>query len=125
MGNYSIVIEGVGAHGNEAHPGDAESIAARAVRDLIEHAHNVTHAMVHAGGGCVELQHVRELGAITRSDGRPGALAFHGDALAAHLRATFHGAGLNPAKEATPWQWGDLEESERAAWRAVAEAARR
>ena len=60
MGNYSIVIEGVGPHGNHlthnGAPFDAEAHAARAVRDLVENGHNVTHALVHAGGGRVALR---------------------------------------------------------------------
>lgn len=124
MGNWNITIEGVGPHGNHlthgGAPFDAEAAAARAVRDLVEHGHNVTHAMVHAGGGRTELQLVKELGAIGRSDGHPpSALVFTGDALAEHLRATFK-AGLGDP--AVPW--AEVGEAERSAWRAVAKAAR-
>ena len=53
MGNYSIVIEGVGPHHNKLEI-DAEAIAAVAVRELAKYG-TVMHATVHAGGGKVDL----------------------------------------------------------------------
>lgn len=54
MGNYSIVIEGVGPHHNNLPLVDAESIAGAAAASLAR-VGTVTHATVHAGGGRIDL----------------------------------------------------------------------
>lgn len=126
MGNWNITIEGVGPHGNHlthnGAPNDAEAHAARAVRDLVEGGHNVTHAMVHAGGGRVELAVGRESGAVAvqRSDGGPAVQLLAVDQLADDLRAVYM-AGQGIAYQ----PWPKLDERDREAWRAVALAARR
>jgi hypothetical protein len=129
MGNWNITIEGVGPHGNHlthnGAPNDAEAHAARAVRDLVEGGHNVTHAMVHAGGGRVELEPVRVQGQpwkIIRSDGGPEVPALDVDALAQELRDAYMGSRKIAY---LMWQDPKLDEREREAWRAVALAARR
>lgn len=128
MGNYSITIEGVGPHGNANHT-DAEAHAARAVRDLAEQGHNVTHAMVHAGGGRCEVTVQRADGAAAavRSDGGDVAPIF-GDPrdLATHLYRVYcdSSGGKNFRGDPCP-AWADLPEAIQQHWTAVALAARR
>ena len=134
MGNWTITIEGVGPHGNHlAHNGapfDAEAHAARAVRDLVESGHNVTHAMIHAGGGRVELTVQREGGAVAsilRSDGGPTVVAFIDPAeIAAHFYAVYceSSGGKNYRGDPCP-AWADLPDAIRQHWTAVAKAAGR
>lgn len=133
MGNYSITIEGVGPHGNHlAHNGapfDAEAHAARAVRDLVENGHNVTHAMVHASGGRTELTIQREasVAAVLRSDGGPVAPIFDTPRdLAAYFYRVYcdSSGGKNFRGDPCP-AWADLPEAIQQHWTAVALAARR
>lgn len=125
MGNWNITIEGVGPHGNhlthDGAPHDVEAHAARAVRDLAESGHTVTHAMVHAGGGRVELEVVRKDGraSVVRSDGGPTVAVLPLDVAAEHMRQAYYGS-LRVA--ALLWSDPKLDESERDAWRAVARA---
>lgn len=129
MGNYSITIEGVGPHGNHlthgGAPYDAEAHAARAVRDLVASNHNITHAMVHAGGGRVEL--AVQGATVVRSDGGP-ATPFLGAPrdLAAHFYDVYcqSSGGKNFRGDPCP-AWADLPEAIRTHWTAVALAARR
>lgn len=129
MGNYSIVIEGVGSHGNGNNPNDAEAHAARAVRDLVENGHNITHAMVHAGGGRVELtvQRTDAGPAVLRSDGQSATPIVHDvRELAASLYQTYcdSSGGKNFRGDPCP-AWADLPDTIRQHWTAVALAARR
>ncbi len=133
MGNWNITIEGVGPHGNHlAHNGapfDAEAHAARAVRDLVESGHNVTHAMVHAGGGRIELtvQRATDVAAVLRSDGAAVTPIFlEPRDLAAHLYRVYcdSSGGKNFRGDPCP-AWADLPEAIRQHWTAVALAARR
>lgn len=128
MGNYSITIEGVGSHGNFNH-GDAEANAARLVRDLTEKAHNITHAMVHAGGGRCELavKYADGVAAVLRSDGGEVTPIFHDVRdLAAHLYRVYcdSSGGKNFRGDPCP-AWADLPEAIQQHWTAVALAARR
>lgn len=132
MGNYSIVIEGVGPHGNhlthDGAPFDAEAHAARAVRDLVEGGHNVTHAMVHSGGGRVELEPVRVQGQpwkIIRSDGGPEVRVQTAAEFAEHLYDVYckSSGGKNFRGDPCP-AWDDLPAAIQQHWTAVALAAR-
>lgn len=128
MGNYSIVIEGFGAHGFNDYPDNAEAHAARLVRGLLEAGHNITHAMVHAGGGRCELvrdavtapasladPHPLTAVKVTRSDGAPAievrSYLERGQALYERV-----------APLLTTVRWGDLDESARDTWAGVAMA---
>lgn len=133
MGNWNITIEGVGPHGNhsthDGAPFDAEALAARAVRDLVESGHNVTHAMVHAGGGRVELTVLRKgaMATVLRSDGGPATAAYVDPRdIAAHLYAVYceSSGGKNFRGDPCP-PWVDLPEAIRTHWTAVAKAAGR
>lgn len=133
MGNYSITIEGVGPHGNhQTHDGapfDAEAHAARAVRDLVESGHNITHAMVHAGGGRIELtvQCEGAIATVLRSDGGPATQAFIDPRdIAAHFYDVYcqSSGGKNFRGDPCP-AWADLPEAIRTHWTAVALADRR
>ena len=129
MGNYSIVIEGVGPHGNHlthnGAPFDAEAHAARAVRDLIESGHSIHHAVVHAGGGRIDLTVHRDLGGggstVLRSDNGPAVQAFVDPRdIAAHFYDVYCQSSGDPCPA-----WPDLPEAIRQHWTAVARAAGR
>jgi len=49
MGNYIIVIQGVGPHGN-GRKEDAEQIYARFVEDMKAVGHSVHHSSIHMSG---------------------------------------------------------------------------
>ncbi len=132
MGNWNITIEGVGPHGNLTHvraADDAESVAARAVRDLTEGGHSVTHATVHAGGGRIEMAvHDDGIGRwVARSDG--GAvtpIVENKQDLAANLYRVYcdSSGGKNFRGDPCP-AWADLPDAIRGHWTAVAVWARR
>ena len=132
MGNWNITIEGVGPHGNhlthDGAPFDAEAHAARAVRDLLESGHTVTHAMVHAGGGRVELAvHDGAAPAVLRSDGGPATpVMVDPRDIAAHFYDVYcqSSGGKNFRGDPCP-AWADLPEAIQKHWTAVARAAGR
>lgn len=50
MGNWNISIRGVGSHHNIDNKTDADRMARRFVRELVEAGHNVTGAEITHGG---------------------------------------------------------------------------
>jgi hypothetical protein len=50
MGNWTIVIKGVGCHHNMDYKADADRMAAEFVKQLRVAGHNVTHAAITYGG---------------------------------------------------------------------------
>lgn len=132
MGDYIIMIEGIGPHGNhlthDGAPFDAEAHLARAVRDLVEDGHNVLTATLHAGGGRTSFGAVSRMASgdpaarveIHRTDGQPALAVRTVDDVAAELRASYRGGvGLDHGE----WVEASVEEQE--AWRSVAQVARR
>lgn len=43
MGNYTIIIEGSGLHGNENNPDDADKLLLEFISDLKKKNHNIQH----------------------------------------------------------------------------------
>lgn len=128
MGNWNITIEGVGPHNNQSSY-DTEAHAARLVRGLTEDQHNVTHAMVHAGGGRVEFTIERAPGVagVVRSDGgEVTPIFFDPRDRAAHFYDVYckSSGGKNFRGDPCP-AWADLPEAIQRHWTAVARAAGR
>lgn len=49
MGNWAIIIEGVGWHHNNGRPDDADQLARQVVQTLVEAGQTVTHAAFVSG----------------------------------------------------------------------------
>lgn len=50
MGNFAIVVHGVGPHDNQDNPTDADKMAADFVHKLTEAGHHISHASITVGG---------------------------------------------------------------------------
>ena len=50
MGNYTIVVQGTGAHHNTERSGDADKLAEDFVQELKAKGHHVHHASITHGG---------------------------------------------------------------------------
>ena len=130
MGNWSIHIEGVGCHGNRGADFDAEAVAQRAVRDLANHGHTVTHASV-THGAAMTLKYAPRFDGekivdreVQRSDGYAALPVPDAVERAAHLYAVYceSSGGKNFRGDPCP-AWADLPEAIRGHWTAVARAA--